>query len=278
MEHGPLSNIKNYIEENKIKSPYLKYARNVYSQFGDDGIIEKLLDDLNIDGSTKGLVVDCGAWDGIYISNVYKLWRYRNFKAVLIECDIEKYSEMIRLTKGFENVECICKEVRDQRILNQDSLDCILNRSKFDFNEKYVILSIDIDGMDYAIFDSIKKYYPIIICIEIAGGWKANEEYIGMGASLKSMTNLASMKGYSLVCFTGNAYFIRDDYLDDLKEYDKTLSVSDYWLSDDIVTNIMGNLDEQGKILSNSYFTSIKYIEMIRREKKIIACTDLLKS
>ena len=73
--------VKEYVEINKIGSPYLKYAKNLYSQNGEDGIIEKILDDLDI---KKGIVIEFGAWDGIYISNIYNLWKYGNFNGILI--------------------------------------------------------------------------------------------------------------------------------------------------------------------------------------------------
>ena len=31
------------------------------------------------------MLLEFGAWDGIYISNTYQLWRYENFNALLIE-------------------------------------------------------------------------------------------------------------------------------------------------------------------------------------------------
>ena len=39
-------NIQNFLQKNNIRSPYLRYAKNIYSQFGDDGIVEQLLNEL----------------------------------------------------------------------------------------------------------------------------------------------------------------------------------------------------------------------------------------
>ncbi len=50
-----------------LNSPYLEYAKNYITQNGEDGIIEKLFHDLGIEG---GSVVEFGAWDGVFISNV----------------------------------------------------------------------------------------------------------------------------------------------------------------------------------------------------------------
>ena len=72
-------NVIDYIETNDIKSPYLKYARNFYTQNGEDGVIEQLLSELEI---TSGICIDIGAWDGVFISNIYNLWRYKGFGPV----------------------------------------------------------------------------------------------------------------------------------------------------------------------------------------------------
>ena len=71
---------------------YFKYAKNIFSQNGDDGIIEKIFEHLKIN---DGVVVEFGAWDGIYLSNVYNLWKNKNFSALLIESDEGKANEML---------------------------------------------------------------------------------------------------------------------------------------------------------------------------------------
>ena len=61
-----MKTISDSLKENNLNSPYLNYASNTFSQFGDDGIINQLLKELNID---TGVVVEFGAWDGLYCSN-----------------------------------------------------------------------------------------------------------------------------------------------------------------------------------------------------------------
>lgn len=197
---------------------YFKYAKNIFTQNGDDGIIEKLLKDLKI---TTGVVVEFGAWDGIYLSNVYNLWRYKNFKALLIEGDSNKANEMLKLSEKFDNVECMNCFVSPDRS-NEYCLDNLLKQSSFNINnDNLVLISIDVDSCDYHIFESLTEFSPKIIVIEtktFPSGNDINLEYhhFGQGCSIRSVTNLAESKGYKLVCHNGNAFFVRNDLVSKL--------------------------------------------------------------
>lgn len=60
-----------------------EYHRDVYSQNGEDGIIEHIFEKLGING---GVLLEIGAWDGFYLSNTANIWsKNKNFKSVLIE-------------------------------------------------------------------------------------------------------------------------------------------------------------------------------------------------
>jgi hypothetical protein len=72
---------------------YKIYSKNIYSQNGEDGIIEELLKRLNI---TKGWVCEFGAWDGILLSNTFNLVK-NGFDAVFIEGDVNKYNDLLHL-------------------------------------------------------------------------------------------------------------------------------------------------------------------------------------
>lgn len=75
-----------------------KYKKNISSQFGEDGIIEFL-----IDSSKKPInktCFECGASDGITFSNTYNLWTNLNFKGVLVEAAKDRFD---LLSKAFSN-------------------------------------------------------------------------------------------------------------------------------------------------------------------------------
>ena len=72
---------------------YEQYNYNIYSQNGEDGVIEELLNRLNI---TNGWVCEFGAWDGIHLSNTFNLIKNKSFNAVLIEGDKNKYIDLLK--------------------------------------------------------------------------------------------------------------------------------------------------------------------------------------
>jgi hypothetical protein len=299
-------NIQNFLQKSEIKSPYLRYAKNIYSQFGDDGIVEQLLSELlptpldlsrglnksrriyqnkrrhrkycyckkknkrKILNKPRGMVVEFGAWDGIYLSNTYQLWRYENFNALLIESDLSRYNELYKLSKKFKNVESIHAAVSEDAA-HENSMENLIRASKFDFHsndsENYIMLCIDIDSYDYGIFKTLAEFRPFLILIEIAGGWKAEEEYVGTGASLQSLVKLAEEKQYTLVCATGNAYFVRNDKLHLLKNFDRYLTIHDYHLGDEITTEILAKLDGEGNVGEDYYFKTGNYDMLVYHEK-----------
>jgi hypothetical protein len=57
----------------------MKFARNVTSQNGEDGIIEKLLE---LIGATNEWVVEIGAWDGKHLSNSWNLINRKRCDAI----------------------------------------------------------------------------------------------------------------------------------------------------------------------------------------------------
>ena len=73
---------------------YHKYCKNIYSQNGEDGILQQLIKELNI---KNGTFCEFGASDGITSSNTYNLIKNFNFSGLAIEYSKQRY-EPVYLT------------------------------------------------------------------------------------------------------------------------------------------------------------------------------------
>lgn len=223
---------------------YSQFAYNKYSQFGEDGIIQALLE--RLDGKDNWCV-EFGAWDGVHLSNSFNLIKNSNYRSILIEADKNKFSELKKNLSPYDPI-----------LLNEfvtfdgcSMLDNILSRtpvpSNFDF------LSIDIDGNDYWIFESLKLYRPKIICIEYNPSIPNDVEYIQArdfsvkkGSSALSICKLAKLKSYELVATTYCNLMLVD------KEYFNLFQITDnslISLRDDSKSRVYAFVGYDGTIL-----------------------------
>ncbi|MEM5810449.1 MAG: hypothetical protein QXP66_00940 [Candidatus Aenigmatarchaeota archaeon] len=197
-----------------MKNPrwLLNFKYNVFSQNGEDGIIEKILD---IIPDKNKFCVEFGAWDGVFLSNTRNLILNRGYSAVLIEADKEKFKELKNNYIYNPSVITLNKFVGFN---NNDNLDIILKDVSipvdFDF------LSIDVDGNDYHIWNAIQYYKPKLVCIEYNPTIPVEIDFvqpadysINQGCSLLSLVRLGKAKGYELIstCFV-NAFFVKKEY------------------------------------------------------------------
>jgi hypothetical protein len=191
-----------------------EFARNVYSQNGEDGIIEEILKRLNI---KFGICCEFGAWEGTKFSNTYSLVE-KGWKAVYIEGDYEKFQELkVTAEKHYPRITTILGMVEPEGV---NSLDNILKKT--DIKEDFEILSIDVDGIDYHIWNHFTDYTPKIVIIEVNSSIpppiEQTHDSEHQGSSFTSMLKLGNEKGYDLVCHTGNMIFVRKDLTDGLFE------------------------------------------------------------
>lgn len=142
---------KNDIEKKKLSD----FSYNRYSQFGEDGIIEKIFE---IIGTTSKLCIEFGANDGFSCSNTALLWQQKGWRAVLIETDSQLFAKCLNNTHGY-NCLCINTHVGHDE---HNSLEFIL--SKHNIQQPIDLLSIDIDGNDYYIFEKLTLKPRLIIC------------------------------------------------------------------------------------------------------------------
>ncbi len=195
------------------------YAYNVYSQFGEDGIIEKIFEIL--DPSSRACI-EVGAWDGFYNSNTANLWT-NGWKSILIEADESKYLSLVKNVKKY-NCHCIKAFVSYQK---HNTLENILKQERI--SEDIDFLSIDVDGDDYYIFESLKKLKPRLITCEFNPTIPFHMDLVSekgnfFGCSALSLIKLAEKKNYRLVAMTDtNCFFVRSVDFKKFRDYDVNL-------------------------------------------------------
>lgn len=179
----------------------IEFGYSVYSQFGEDGILQYIIQELMLSNKQ---CCEFGM-SGIINSNTYNLVENYGWDGVFIEKNQDNISD---IKKGV-----VLNKFVEVRGIN--SLDNILTETLLD--ERFDILSIDVDGNDYHIWDSLKQYFPTIVIIEFNPFLNPMKDHVYDGglfsSSFKSMIDLAKIKGYSLLCMSGNLIFGRNDRL-----------------------------------------------------------------
>ena len=201
----------------------------IFSQFGDDGIIQFLIDKLEID------------------------YEYQNF----VEFGVEDYSEAntkflllnnnwsgLILDSSNENIENIKKKnffwkfelEAIKSFITKENINSIITNSNIN-RKKIGILSIDIDGNDYWVWKEINVIDPLIVIVEYNSTFgfekkisipykqdfersKAHHSNLYWGASIEALKFLAKKKGYKFLTTNSagnNAYFIKENIFDKIK-------------------------------------------------------------
>jgi hypothetical protein len=186
-------------------------AVNDESQFGEDAILRRLFGLLDVG---EGWCVEFGAWDGVHLSNTSSLLRRQQWRGVLIEADPARFAELESNMRAYPQVTCLNRMVGFTAI---DGLDSILRETEApaDFD----LLSIDIDGNDYHVWEAVTGYRPKVVVIEFNPTIPNHVEFVqrrdpsvSHGNSLLSLTRLGERKGYQLAATTTtNGIFVRSD-------------------------------------------------------------------
>lgn len=176
---------------------HVPIARKLFVEFGVEGYDEANTRFLLVHHNWAGLVIDGSAWGISRVRNSPEYWLY-NLKAV----------------EAFITAENINQLLGGNGVAGEIGL-----------------LSIDIDGMDYWVWKAIDVVTPAIVVIEYNhrfgiddavtvpydpafDRWKAHHSILYYGASLKALCQLAAEKGYAFVgCGSAglNAFFVRRD-------------------------------------------------------------------
>ena len=180
------------------------------TQRGEDGIIEKIFE---IVGATNRYCVEFGAWDGKLYSSTWDLLNNHHWGGLLIEANEVKFAEL-------EGAYCDNNQVATLNTLveqeGEASLDAILTRAGAPVDLDF--LCIDVDGVDWHIWNSLTEFLPRLIMIEFNPTVPNDIVFVqdddaatNQGASLLALIELGKSKGYELVATTAwNGFFVRN--------------------------------------------------------------------
>ena len=190
----------------------------VYSQWGEDGILEWLIRNLPI---SSHCFVEFGVEDYTE-SNTRFLVQHRYWKGLVIDCDPENVRAIRDNSLSWRHdLTAVCSFV------TRDNINRILEENEF--TDTTGVLSIDIDGNDYWIWEAIEVIVPDIVVCEynaVLGDihpvtipyqdnfqrTKAHHSNLYWGTSIMALCALALRKGYVLVGSNmagNNAFFVR---------------------------------------------------------------------
>jgi len=211
-----LSNKRFYERAKNINECELK----IYSQNGEDGIIDFLLHKLSI---TKPNFVEIGV--GEYVeSNTRFLYERYYQRGLIIDCikDLEK--------KVFSNVSRWKGDLKvlENFVTSENINSLILENCKFDID----LFSIDIDGTDYWVINKLKPNFSKIFIAEYNAVFgeafdisvpdiknfdrkEYHYSHLCYGMSLKALIRIMKEKGFYFIGtnnFKNNAFFVNNDY------------------------------------------------------------------
>jgi hypothetical protein len=197
----------------------LEYERKVFSQNGEDGVLDKIFELIT---PTSRFAVEFGASDGITGSNVRNLIINKGWSGLLIEGDCRFMHNLRANYRQAPQAKTLCSFVYPGNV-------------EVLFEEQGVptdldLLVIDIDSNDYYVWRVMHEVRPKVVVIEYNPAYppptKAVVEYHPLnywdgsdyyGASIQSLYELGKKKGYELVYAESsgtNLFFVDEKYFD----------------------------------------------------------------
>jgi hypothetical protein len=203
------------LPNNKIIDDIDNYSHGVFSQNGEDGIIQMIF---KIIGTTDKYFVEFGTQEGSECNTRY-LRERDGWKGLMMDGGFK--NSFIGLHREFITLKNILHLFKKYKV-----------PTTFD------LLSIDIDGNDFYIWNKIcTQYKPRVIIVEYNSSYGLDDKTIVykenfyfkrnlyFGASITTFFKLGRKYGYSLIGTDGiNAYFIKDSVLKECKYMFKNIN------------------------------------------------------
>lgn len=211
----------NILEKNNNLTDINKAEFKVFSQFGEDGIIDFIIKNIslknkvfleigteNYEEANTRFLLENGHWSGLIIDGEKEHINYIKKQDYYWKYDLNVINNFVTI----ENINNLIKNYKDYKNIS--------------------LLSIDIDGNDYWLWKEI-NIDPAIVVIEYNSRYgkdrsvtipyksdfirpKFGKKKIYYGASLQALNKLGTSKGYSLVATNvagNNAFFVKKNCL-----------------------------------------------------------------
>lgn len=191
------------------------YERSVFSQNGEDGVLREIFRRI---GTPHRFFVEFGVEDGLEC-NTARLARRFGWGGVMIEGSPNNFRALDANYRAFPNVR------RVQAFITRENIVELFRAAAVPL--EFDLLSIDIDGNDYWVWQALAAYSPRVVSIEYNATRPPPERWVMaynpehrwredgyMGASLTSLEALGGTLGYALIGTDEkgvNAFFIRRD-------------------------------------------------------------------
>jgi len=196
----------------------------VYSQWGEDGIIDWLVEQAEIPPHLQTFI-EFGI-ESYEEANTRFLLENRNWRGLVIDGNATRIELLKRESKLFCRYDLTAKTA----FITRENINDLFTHAGF--SGEIGLLSIDIDGNDYWVWEAISAVRPVICICEynavFGNVWPLSIPYepsfvrtrrefsnLYFGASIGALRSLADRKGYR---FLGtnlegvNAFFVRQDY------------------------------------------------------------------
>jgi hypothetical protein len=196
------------------------YEFKVFSQWGEDGIIQRLIHEVPLAHRT---FIEFGVEDFME-SNCRYLLMNDNWQGMVLDGSTRNI-ETLRASYFFwkHDLQAVAA------FITAENIDALL--AKAGFESDLGLLSVDVDGVDFWILQAVECVQPRILVVEynslfgperiITVPYEADfqrtrkhHSNLYYGASLGAMTALATVRGYDLVGTNSagsNAFFVRRD-------------------------------------------------------------------
>lgn len=211
-----LQNNPRYRENDRMPA----YERQVFSQFGEDGIIQEIFRRI---GTTNRYFVEFGVETGVETNSTYLL--HKGWQGLWIDGS-EKFTASIH--RHFPKVIAEKRLTVLTSFITAENIESLFAQGGVP--AEFDLLSIDIDRNDYHVWKAITHYKPRVVVIEYNSIFPPGDHFVveydagamwdktsNCGASLTAMEKLGAEKGYKLVgsTFAGlNAFFVREDLVE----------------------------------------------------------------